>query len=148
MRANAAHTRADREGDLDEIVDGRLVAGGAQRAIVIVMSQRFQRRVRIEHTAAARAQHVPAHIEQAEPRGMQESGDHLLLVEPGSVREIEQVDAVEIAILTVSDQLLHGIDDGRVGRLSEDCELGLGVVAHADLDDTSGLSAQVDITAA
>jgi hypothetical protein len=51
---------------------------------------------------------------------MQEAGDHLLLIEAGAIREIQNVDAVELAIMSIRDQLLHGIDDGRIGRLPED----------------------------
>src|SRR3546814_10234826 len=73
---------ADREDDLDHLVERRLVAGGAERAGVLLALHRLQRGVGIEHPAAARAEHVPRQLEEAEPGGMQEGGNGLLFVEP------------------------------------------------------------------
>ena len=42
---------------LQYLVDGSLVAGGTKRAVVVLVAQRFQRGVGIQHPAAARAQH-------------------------------------------------------------------------------------------
>ena len=105
MRRDPPDLRADGEGDLDLLVDRGLIAAGAQSAMIIVVTQRFQRAVGIEHAAAAGTQHVPGQVEQPEPRGMQEAGNHPLFVEPGSLGEIQHVDAVEFVILAVLDQL-------------------------------------------
>ena len=126
MGGDAPDTRADSEGDLDEIVNGRLVAGRAERAIVIVGAQRLQRGMRIEHAATAWAEHVPGEIEHPEPRGVQEARHHLLLIEAGPAREIEQVNAVERAVLAVLDQVLDRIDDARIGGLLQHRKQRLG----------------------
>ena len=72
VRRDPAHARADGEGDFDHLVERRLVAGGAQRAVIFVLVHGLERRVGVEHAAAARAEHVPRHFEQAEPGRMQE----------------------------------------------------------------------------
>ena len=117
MCGDAPDARTDGEGDFDAVVDGRLIALGAQRAIVVVVTKGFQGVVRSEHAAAAGAQNVPGEIEQAEPRRMQKSGNHLLLVETGLAREVEQIDAVEARSSPFSDQILDRIDDIRIGGL-------------------------------
>src|SRR5690349_14856596 len=60
---------------------------------------------------------------------MQEGRDDLFLVKPVSAGKIQQVDPVEIAVLTFFDQLRNGVDHRRIGGLPQDGELGLGV-AH------------------
>ena len=99
MRGDAPDARADREGDLDLLVDGGLIAAGAQAAMIVVRTQRFQRGVGAEHAAATGAQHIPGQIEQPEPRGVQKARDHPLFVEPGPLRKIQHVDAVELMVL-------------------------------------------------
>ena len=102
MRRDAPDPRADREGDLDLLVDGGFIAAGAQPAMIVVVTQRFQRAMGIEHAAAAGAQHVPGQVEQAEPRGMEKAGDHPLFVEPGALGKIQHIDPVELVVLAVS----------------------------------------------
>ena len=91
----------------------------------------------VEHAAAAGTEHVPADVEHAEPRGVQEAGDHLLLVEAGLAREIQQVDAVELAILAILDHIPDGLGHGRIGGLLQHRKQSLDF-AHDGLD---GLSA-------
>ena len=50
---------------------------------------------------------------------MQEAGNHPLLVESGTRREIQHVDPVEVAILALLDQLLDGIGHLRIGGLPQ-----------------------------
>ena len=142
MRGDAPDPRADREGDLDLLVDRGLVAAGAQAAMIVVMAQRFQGRVGIEHAAAAGTQHVPGEIEQAEPRGMQEAGNHPLFVEPGSRRKIQHIDAVEFVVLAVFDQPPNRIGHRRVGGLLQQRKLGLGVAHLASLEQIARASKQ------
>ena len=106
VRRDPAHPRADREGDLDHLVERRLVGLRAQRAVVGLLVHRLELQARIEHAAAARAQHVPVQLEQAEPRGVQEGADDLLLVEPALGGERQHVDADRCAVLAVADQRL------------------------------------------
>ena len=70
-----------------------------------------------EHTAAAGAQHVPAEIEQPEPRRMQKGGDRVLFIDAVLRGEVEDIDAVELVILTVLDETRDRIDHLRVGGL-------------------------------
>ena len=97
--------------------------------MIVVGLERLQRGMRAEHAAASRAQHVPAEIEQPEPRRMQESGDRALLIEAVLRGEIEDVDAVELVILTILDEAHDRIDHLRIGGLLQNGKLGLEV-AH------------------
>ena len=72
---DAADARADREDDLDHLVQRRLVAGGTERTIVETFVDGLEAGIGAEHAAAAGAEHVPRHLEQAEPGGVQEGGD-------------------------------------------------------------------------
>ena len=81
MRGDAANARVDRERDLDQLVERRFVIGRAKRAIIVGVTEGLQGRARLEHAAASRAQHVPRHVEQSEPRRMDEAADGLFLVE-------------------------------------------------------------------
>lgn len=119
VRCDAPDARAHREGDLDPIVDRRFVALGAERAIVVVVAEGFQRVVRAKHAAASWAQHVPGQIEQPEPRRMQEGRNDLLLVESIPRGKIQHVDPVEVAIVALGDQLRNGVDDRGIGSLPQ-----------------------------
>ena len=55
----------------------------------------LQGRGRFEHAAAAGTEHVPGHVEDAEPRRMDERADRRFLVEAVRGGEGERVDAVE-----------------------------------------------------
>ena len=79
VAGDAPHPRADREGNLDHFVERRLVAGGAKSAGIFLVIDGLERRAGIEHAAATRAKHVPGQFEQAEPRGMKESGQRCAL---------------------------------------------------------------------
>ena len=92
------------KGDFHLFVDRGLVTRRAQRAIVIVVAQRFQvlngRRARRRSRGTAHS----SQIEQPEPRRVQEAGNHPLFVEPGSAGEVQGVDPVELVILALLDQ--------------------------------------------
>ena len=80
VRRDPPHARAHGEGDLDHLVERRLVGLRAQRAVVGLLVHRLELLAGVEHAAAARAQHVPVQLEQAEPRGVQEGADDLFFV--------------------------------------------------------------------
>ena len=88
VRRDPPHARAHGEGDLDHLVQRRLVGARAERAVVGFLVHRLELLAGVEHPAAARAQHVPVQLEQADPRGMQEAADGLFLVEAAVGREI------------------------------------------------------------
>ena len=48
--------------------------------------------------------------------------------------KIQQIDAVEVAVLTVCDQLRNRLDHRGIGGLAQHGELGLGI-AHGDALD-------------
>jgi hypothetical protein len=83
---------------------------------------------RIEHAAAAGAQHVPVQLEQAEPRRMQERADGLFLVELALGCELQRVDARQRAVLAVANKRLDGADNGGIGRIAERAEQRAGLV--------------------
>ena len=95
---DAAHPRAHREGDLDHLVERRLVAARAQSAGIFLVIDGLERRAGIEHAAATGTEHVPRQFEQAEPRGMEERGERALFIEAVLGGEIERVDAAQLAI--------------------------------------------------
>src|SRR5262249_56671777 len=117
-----------------------------QSAMIIVGLQRFQRVVGTEHAAAAGAQHVPAEIEQPEPRSMQEAGDHLLFVEAGPPREIKRIDPVEFAIGAVLDQPRDCIRDSRIGGMLQNRDRGLDVTHGVRSNGSAGTLKQVPPT--
>ena len=60
---------------------------------------------------------------------MEEAGNHPLFVEPGALRKIQHVDAVELVILAVVDQPRDGIGNRGIGGLFQQRNLGLDL-AH------------------
>ena len=122
VRRDPAHARAHGEAHLDHVVERRLVVEVAERAIVFVGTHALERGVGVEHAAAARAQHVPRHVEQADLRGVQERRDRPLFVEAFAPGEVEHVDASELSIRRIADQPLDGGHAIGVGRLLQDRE--------------------------
>ena len=122
MRSDSAHSPADRERDLDHLVERRPVAGRAQCAVVFLLVDALQCRAGIEHATAAGAQHVPRQLEHSEARGMQKGCNGALLIDPGSAREIDHIDAAEVAIGRVPHQLLDRPSGFEVGRLPQERE--------------------------
>src|SRR5439155_11866098 len=109
MRRDPAHPPADRECDLDDFVENRRIAGGTPGAVVVVAVDALQRLARLEHAAAARAQHVPRQLENPEPGSVQKCGDRTFFIEMPPCREIQHVDAAKRAIRGVLDQRLDGV---------------------------------------
>ena len=122
MGGDAAHARAHGEGDLDHLVERRLVARGAEPAGIFLVIDGLEGRAGIEHPAAAGAQHVPRQFEQAEPGGVQECSERHFLVETVLGGEIEHVDAAEIAIGRFADRPLDGGNAAGIGRLPQHAE--------------------------
>src|SRR5882724_9479889 len=61
------NARAYREGHLDQIVERRLIARGAESAIILRSIQGLQALISGENTGATRAHDVPRHLENAKP---------------------------------------------------------------------------------
>ena len=126
MGGDLAQPRTHGEGDLHHVVEGRLVGGGAEGAFIFRLVEGLQRGVGVEHAATAAADDVPGHLEEADPRRMQQGGDEALLLDPGFRREVEGVDLVERVIGRIADHLLDRCDGIGIGRLPQDSEQGCG----------------------
>ncbi len=131
VRRNPAHARADGEGDLDHLVERRLVGLRTQRAVVGLLVHRLELQAGVEHAAAAGAQHVPVQLEQAEPRGVQEGADDFFFVETALGGKCQHVDAAQMPVLAVADQRLDRGENIRIGRIAKRAEQGLRVVHGA-----------------
>ena len=119
VRCDPAHPAADRERDLDHLVERRPVAGRAQCAVVLLLVDALQCRAGIENPAATRAQHVPRQLEDPEARGMQEGGNSAFFIDFGLAREIDHIDAAQVAIGRVPHQLLDHPGCFGIGRLPQ-----------------------------
>src|SRR5277367_5181302 len=108
--------------------------------MIIVVTQRLQRAVRIEHAAAARTEHVPGEVEQPEPGGMEQAGDHALFIETGPRRKIQRVDPVEFVILSGFDQAPDRIGNCWISRLLQHRKLGAVVVHIGSLEQITARS--------
>src|SRR6478735_6545966 len=78
---DSAHPRTDGEGDLDHLVESRLVSSGAQPTIVGLAVHGPQADAGLQNGAATWAEDVPGHVEDADLCRMQESRDHKRFVE-------------------------------------------------------------------
>lgn len=119
---DGAHPRADGERHLHHLVQGRFVAGRAERAQVLVLVHRLQRGVGMEHPAAARAEDVPRHLEQPQPRAVQEGVQRLLRRHPVARREVQGIDAVQVRVLPLPHQLFERRHHPGVRRLPQYAE--------------------------
>jgi len=95
MRGDASDASADREGDLDHLVERCLIAAGAERANVIVMTDRLQCRAFAKHTAAAGTDDIPRQFKDAKARSVQEGGNDGFLVETAIGGKSDGVDAAQ-----------------------------------------------------
>ena len=112
------------EGNLDHLVEGRLIAVGAERAIVRLLVHRPELLVDIEHPAAFRTQDVPGQLEQPEPRRMEKGADCCLLVEAALLRKTQDVDTAQIPVFALMDQGLnrsYNLGSGRIAQRVEQC---------------------------
>ena len=92
VRPNPAHPGTDGENHLDHLVQRRLVAGRTGCAVIVFLADRLQGRRGIQHAAATGAQHVPGHVEQTDPRGLEQHGDRGLLPQTELSGEFQRVD--------------------------------------------------------
>ncbi len=122
VRRDPADPPAEREGHLDHVVESRRIPLGAERADIFVAIDGLERGARVEHSAAARAQHIPRQFENAEPRGMQKGRDDTLVIESLPCREIDQVDAAQLAVRGLGYKTLDRRHRFGVDRLPQDRE--------------------------
>jgi hypothetical protein len=114
-----AQARAHRKGHLDQIVERRLIARGAESAMILRLIQGLQALIGGENTGAARAHEAPGHLEHAEPNRIQERRDDPLLVEALPGREIKRVHPVQGMIRGLAHHTLEHVHHFFVGRLTQ-----------------------------
>ena len=132
MGRDLSHARADREGHLDQIIERRLIACGAESAIILRPIQGLQAFVGGKNPGAARAHHVPCHLEDAEPHRIQERCDDPIFVDALHTGEIERVYLVQGMIRGIPHHTLEHVHNGFVGRLTQGRKQRLGF-AHATM---------------
>jgi hypothetical protein len=132
VRSDPADPRTHGENHLDHLVQRGFVACSTKRAMVFFLLDRLEGGRGIQHTCAARAQHVPRHVEQADPRSMQEHGDRRLLAQVESGGEVERIDAAERSVLAFEDKVFDRGDRVRVGRVAKSREQGFRFVHETD----------------
>lgn len=130
VRGDPAHSRIDREGDLDHLVEGGLVAGGTEGAAVFAPVHGLERGTGLQHAATAWAQYVPGEVEESDPGGVQEGGNDAFLAEAGLGGEGQRVDPAELAVPSVLHQPLDRAHGLGIGRLPQDRKQSLSL-AHA-----------------
>jgi hypothetical protein len=117
VRGNAADARVHGKAHFDHVIERRLIVDVAECTMIFLRAHALQRGVGVQHAAAARAQHVPRHVEQADPCGVQEGRDRALFLEPFASREVEHVDAAQPAIGRLADEPLDRRHASSIGRL-------------------------------
>ncbi len=122
VRRDPPHARVHREAHLDHVVERRLVVEIAEGAIVLVGTHALQRRVGVQHAAAARAQHVPRHVQKADLASLQERGNRPLFVERLAVGKVEHVDARQPAVGRIAHQSFKCCDTIGISRLPQQCK--------------------------
>jgi hypothetical protein len=115
MRRDLAHPRAYRKRHLDQIIERRLIARGAERAMILRPVQRLQALVGGKNPGTARAHHVPCHLEDAEPYRIEQRCDHPLFVEALRACKIKRVHLVQGMIRGMAHHPLEHVDNGFVG---------------------------------
>ena len=85
--------RIDGEGDFDEFVERWRVVRGAEGTHVFGTVERLERGPGFENAAAAGTEHVPGHVEEADPGGVHQRADHQLFAELMLRGEGERIDA-------------------------------------------------------
>ena len=120
MRRDPAHPPVDRKRHLDDLVEDRRITSGAPGAVVLLAVDTPQRGARVEHAAAARAQHVPRQLEETRAaRRAERRRSHFSSSRPRLRRKIQHVDPAEVAIRRIPHQLLDRIDAAGIGRLPQ-----------------------------
>ena len=132
MGRDLPHARAYREGHLDQIIERRLIARGAESAIILRAIQGLQAFVGGKNPGAARAHHAPCHLEHAEPHRIQQRCDDPLFVDALRACEIKRVHLVQGMIRGIPHHTLEHVDNGFVGRLTQSRKQSLGF-AHATM---------------
>jgi len=117
------------KGDLDHLVEGRLVAGGAQRAIILLAGDCLERGGRVEHAAAAGAQHAPRQFEKAEAGSVQERSDGGLFIKTVPGGKIQHVEAAKLTIRRLANRAFDGGNGIGASRLPQHAEEGFDL-AH------------------
>lgn len=73
----------------------------------------------VEDAAASRTKDIPGHLECAYAGCMEKRSDRFLFIEIVLVGKRERIDAIELAIRAMHDDLLDALDRPRVSCLSQ-----------------------------
>ena len=122
VRRDPPHARIHREAHLDHVVERRLVVEIAEGAVILLGAHALERRIGVEHAAAARAEHVPRHVQKADLAGLQERRDRPLFVEPFVAGKVEHVDARQLAIGRIAHKSFKRGDTIGISRLPQNCK--------------------------
>jgi hypothetical protein len=114
------------------MVERRLIARGAESAIILRAIQGLQALIGGKNTGAAWAHNAPCHLENAEPHRIQERRDDSLLVEALSDREIKRIHPVQGMIRSIPHHALEHVHHLVVGRLTQGHKQSLSFV-HATM---------------
>ena len=126
VRGDSAHLGAHGEGDLDHLIECRLIARRTEGALVGLLVYTSQGSGGVEYAAAARTQDVPRQLENSNAGCVQERGDDALFVKAPFSRKIQNVDPAKLAIGAVADQRFHGGNHLRISGLPHYAEQTLG----------------------
>ena len=96
--------------------------------MVILLPHALQRGIGVEHASAARAEDVPGHLEEAEPRRLQKGRDDVFLVETAAGREADRVDARELLVRAVPHKTFDRAHRVRIRRATQGFEESIGIV--------------------
>src|SRR5205814_8277603 len=83
-----------------------------------------ERRARTQDATTTGTEDVPGHIENAESRAVQESSDHILLIELMLGGEREGIDAAKLTVWCVLDEFFDRAHGFRLRRLPQNTEEG------------------------
>jgi len=126
VRGDSPHPRTDGKRDLDDFVERRFAILSAKDARVFSLLYGLKRRARIEDATASGTEDVPRHIENAESRAVQESSDHVILIELVLGGKREGIDSAKLTVRCVLDELFDRAHWLRLRRLSQKSEETFG----------------------
>src|SRR5262249_30181305 len=87
---------ADRESDLDHFIEGRLIAGRAEGAVIGLLVHGLERLCGVEHPTTTGAQNVPSQLEQPQPCSVQEPTDGFFLAQLVFAGEVHDIDTAQL----------------------------------------------------
>jgi hypothetical protein len=122
VRGYAAHTRAHGECHFDHLIEGRLVARGAQHAIIFVLVDALERRTGVEHVTQPGQSTFQDNSNSPSRAACRKRGDGPLFVKAVLGGEGKHIGAAQLAIGRFAHCFLNGDDSIRGRRLPQHTE--------------------------